>query len=581
MIIKMKTISCHYDPIYCLEHNNRDIISSNVDVSRTINNYNCVVSGGEVLLDYEIPMYWPDIRKEYRILVRLYRKKQAATEAKMRSEYWDQVRRFERLRIDRYEELGLKCKQLELIFSPLGFIERIQREVQYLEEMRKLEYELRDQEIAMILHETLKDAHMNSVRLGLWEYDRANETHYLEQMDRAITKMAQYVEDFDNVELRHQSKDDILHRFATIDEIYDRVYEPSFREFQDRQRPCRRYEGTYLEQIREGQAREHNKKQQNKNSKCRTPAEAIEFVIGIGDMDNTGYLCASEDSYKSEILLKDYCDYLLTKAPNVCVVTTKELDDPNWQPPFNNGLLILNLVVHADEATPGIHLTCIPYSRGCKRGPAVQASLGRAMAGLGYPSTWKDVLDENGERIPKRNRNGEIVLNKDGSVRYQQEPDKQGIIDWIEEQKQWLQAEMLRRYDWHREYKGSHPRGNLSIPDYKVARALERQAEIEQQVISVVRKAEDRIENICRRLDCSADTIYMNGDSISLVANYINTCSDEEYEEIVAKAAEYMKNMSANEKGLVYQALSDIIKSANMKQQEQLATTKDAKQHMR
>ena len=81
-------------------------------------------------------------------------------------------------------------------------------------------------------------------------------------------------------------------------------------------------------------------------------------------------------------------------------MTTQELTNPNWQPPFRHGLIILNLTMHADEATPGIHLTCIPYSRDCKRGPAVQASLGRALTGMGYPSTWKDVLDENGERVP-------------------------------------------------------------------------------------------------------------------------------------------------------------------------------------
>jgi len=577
MHTKTKTISCHYDSIFCMEHNNREIISANVDISRTVNNYNCVVSGGEVLLDYDIPMYWLEIRKEYRKLIQLYWKEEAAAKSKMNDEYWEHIRRLDWLYYSHY----LGTAPIGLHSVPLGFFERWKLELKFLEEERKLKDEIRSKEIEMILADTIKDARANSIRLGLMEYDRINETRYLEQMDRAISKMAEYVEDFDNMELRLVSEVDIAPRFATIDEIYDHFYEPSFREFQGRQRPCRRYEGTYLEQIREGQVRERRKKQQNKNSKCRAPAEAIEFVIGFGDMDNTGYLCAPEDAYKSEILLKDYCDYLLTKAPNICVVTTKELDNPNWQPPFKHGLIILNLVVHADEDTPGIHLTCIPYSRGCKRGPAVQASLGRAMAGMGYPSTWQDVLDENGERIPKRNRNGDIIYNKDGSIRYQQEPDKQGVIDWIEDQKLWLQTEMKRRYDWEREYKGSHSRGNLSIPDYKVARAKERQAEIEKQVEDVLYNATARIEKLLRMLNSSAEYVCRNDDNGTFLVRYINSCSDEEYERIVHQAEEYMKNISSNEKIKVHQALSEIIQNADRKQKEQLLPNNDNKQHTR
>ena len=232
--------------------------------------------------------------------------------------------------------------------------------------------------------------------------------------------------------------------------------------FQNKQRPCRRFNGTYLEQIRAGQHKTAKAKQQSKNTKSRKTAEAIEIVFTIGDKDNTGYAEAFVEAKCAEEILGDFCDHLLGQS-NLCTVTTKELEDPNWGPPFKNGLIVVNLTVHADEATPGVHLTCIPYSCDCKRGPAVQASMGRALAGMGYPSTWKDSLDESGSRIPKRNKNGDIVYNLDGSIRYKQEPDKQGILDWIEEQKQWIQKEMKRRYDWDREYKGSHATGALQF----------------------------------------------------------------------------------------------------------------------
>ena len=104
------------------------------------------------------------------------------------------------------------------------------------------------------------------------------------------------------------------------------------------------------------------------------------------------------------------------------------------------------------------------------------------MTGMGYPSTWKDMLDEHGERVPKRDKNGNVIHNADGTVRYKQEPDGQGIIDWIEDQKRWIHNKMKIRYGWEREYKGSHSRGNLSTPDYQAARANERQAEFERQM---------------------------------------------------------------------------------------------------
>ena len=582
MIIQMKTISGHYDTVYCLEHNNRDIISSNVDASRTINNYNCVVSDGEVVWAWGNPMYIPDVWKAFRKIVALYWEERALAIALEMEEYWEQRRMIQGDYSDRQKALhGAYRSPFAILCLPLLIAYGVKLELDYNEEMRKIENEMKDFEVELFIEDMTMKAYKNSIRMGLRDYDRERGTRYLEQMDRVVSKMAELANDMENRELRYEMNHDQRSRFATIDEIYDKLYEPAFREFQDRQRPCRRYEGTYLEYIREGQSRERRKKQQNKNVKIRATAEAIEIVFGIGDRDNTGYNYVPNDAKKSEVLLKDYCDHLMTNQPNICVVTTRELEDPTWQPPFKHGLIVLNLTVHADEDTPGIHLTCIPYSRDCKRGPTVQASLGRTMTGMGYPSTWKDVRDENGERIPKRNRNGEVVLNKDGSVRYQQEPDKQGIIDWIEEQKQWLQAEMLRRYDWHREYKGSHPRGNLSTPDYKIARAKERQEEIEKQVEGVLRNATERIEKLLRMLNSSAEYVYRNDDNGTFLVHYINSCSDEEYERIIQQAEEYMMNMSRNEKIKVHQALSEIIRNANMKQKAQLPPDSDNKQRTR
>lgn len=77
-------------------------------------------------------------------------------------------------------------------------------------------------------------------------------------------------------------------------------------------------------------------------------------------------------------------------------------------------------------------------------------------------------------------KHAEAKNAKDGTTRYQQEPEKQEILDWIEDQKKWIQSEMEYRYGWEWEYKGSHPRGNLSAPDYQIARAKERRQEMDE-----------------------------------------------------------------------------------------------------
>ena len=128
------------------------------------------------------------------------------------------------------------------------------------------------------------------------------------------------------------------------------------------------------------------------------------------------------------------------------------------------------------------------------------------MRGMGYLSTWTDVLDENGNKMPKCNKDKEIIYNKDGSVRYLQKPDKQGIIDWIEDQKNWIHREMLTRYGWEREYKGSHPRGNLSTPDYRAARAAERLQEFERKIQQIQAEFDAHIEEQICKLDSSVDT---------------------------------------------------------------------------
>jgi len=114
-----------------------------------------------------------------------------------------------------------------------------------------------------------------------------------------------------------------------------------------------------------------------------------------------------------------------------------------------------------------------------------------------------------------------------------QEPNQQGIIVWIEDQKEWIQTEMLNRYGWEREYKGSHPWGNLSTPDYQVARAKERQQEAERKINEILSGFMAHINSKIDRLNESVDKVRHNSDDWEKVIRYLNTCPQDAYEEVV------------------------------------------------
>ena len=154
-------------------------------------------------------------------------------------------------------------------------------------------------------HMTFRAAKL-SMREALSQEDLASGSHYLQIMDKTVSDLGKLAS-----EKASQVQPMTSLRFATLEEIYSKLYEPAFQAFQQRQRPCRRFNGTYLEQIRQGQRKHTTAKQQSKNAKSRVTAEALEIVFTIGDMDNTGYAQAYTDAKQAEALLGDFCDHLL------------------------------------------------------------------------------------------------------------------------------------------------------------------------------------------------------------------------------------------------------------------------------
>jgi len=537
---KLKTISGHYDTAYNIEHNNRIFVPKNVDKNRIPWNYNCVAAGQEAYFDPTNPRHISEFWARYKELNALYWSDRTIAQTLAYTRYREHL---QYMRKYSYRQYPIPHNPVEALITLLFLPILIPCGIYLHHQHQKAKAEWEQFKEEQWLRDMTYKAAKASLRNALNTYDFNNGTKCLHIMDTTVEELGMIAQTQSSAISLETS---CPSRFATLEEIYDRFYEPSFQAFQSKQRPCRRYNGTYLEQIREGQHRVIKAKQQSKNVKSRKTAEAIEIVFTIGDKDNTGYVKSFADAKRAEEILRDYCDHLLTQ-PNLCTITTKELNDPNWQPPFKNGLILLNLTLHADEATPGIHLTCIPYSRGCKRGPSVQASLGRALVGMGYPSTWKDSIDEHGERIPKTNKKGDIIYNQDGSIRYKQEPDKQGIVDWIEDQKQWIQTEMKKRYDWDREYKGSHPRGNLSTPDYQAARAKERQEEYQALLNESLTKYDERIYELTLKLDDAVDQQWQQASNQDIIEHYLSVCTDKEYDFILSRASAYLDQLAYTE----------------------------------
>ena len=72
--------------------------------------------------------------------------------------------------------------------------------------------------------------------------------------------------------------------------------------------------------------------------------------------------------------------------------------------------------------------------------------------------------------------------DEDGNLKPQMKRDRYGGADWVETQKAALQEMMLKEFGWERFYKGSNPRGNLTLSDYRREKAAEMAKEEERKL---------------------------------------------------------------------------------------------------
>ena len=323
----------------------------------------------------------------------------------------------------------------------------------------------------------------------------------------------------------------------TLEQAYEKLFQESYEKWLEKERRKSRAKNappTYYEKI------EQDKKKHL----------SYEVIWQIGDMDDTGYETNPEDAKIAEQILKEFAVHLMLDLPNVTSMSQNKIEDPDWKPPFDAGIIITNFALNGDESTPHLHMTFVPYSDHCSRGQQTQNALSKTFARMGYKTTMKHAVDKNNELVWQDTPEGK----KPQMVR-----DAFGAIEWIEEQKEWLAEQIEKRMNCERLFKGKNERGDLLLSDYRRERAAEKalEAELElqrtQQVLEAakVQTAEelekldnqitDKKEDLSiqqRLLDDSTESLKELDEKIAEKDAKVKI-ADDLYNEISAKAENF------------------------------------------
>lgn len=245
----------------------------------------------------------------------------------------------------------------------------------------------------------------------------------------------------------------------TLEQVYDKLFQKSYEEWLAKERKKSRAKDdspTYYEKI------EKDKKKHL----------SYEIIWQIGDMDDTGYDTDNLSAIWAEDVLLRFANHLMFEVPNVTLAFKWCLEDPEWKPPFEAGIVITNFAFNGDESTPHLHITFVPYSDNCSRGQKTQNALAQTFTRMGYKTTMEQARDASDELVWQDTPEGK----KTQMVR-----TDYGAVEWIEEQKNWIAENMEKNIGWKRLYKGKNERGDLLLSDYRRERAAEKALEAERE----------------------------------------------------------------------------------------------------
>lgn len=323
----------------------------------------------------------------------------------------------------------------------------------------------------------------------------------------------------------------------TLEQAYEKLFQASYEKWLEKEHRKSRAKNaplTYYEKI------EQDKKKHL----------SYEVIWQIGDMDDTGYETNPEDAKIAEDILWNFAMRLMFDLPNVTYISKEKIEDTDWKPPFDAGIIITNFALNGDESTPHLYMTFVPYSDNCSRGQQTQNALAQTFARMGYKTTMKHAVDKNDELVWQNTPNGK----KPQMVR-----DAFGVIEWIEEQKEWITEQIEKRMDCQRLFKGKNERGDLPLSDYRRERAAEKALEAELELqrtqhkleVAKVQTAEeleklegqitDKKEDLSihqRLLDDSTESLKELDEKIAEKDAKVKI-ADDLYNEISAKAENY------------------------------------------
>ena len=331
----------------------------------------------------------------------------------------------------------------------------------------------------------------------------------------------------------------------TLPQVYEKLFAKPYKEWRDREIKKgrgKRFPPTYYEKI----------EQDKQKHLC------YEIIWQIGDMRDTGFIYTPDDAHRAQDLLDEFAKYLL-ELPEVCVVTQKELDDPSWKPPFEAGLIFHHMVYHGDENSPHIHMTYIPYTTNSSKGAPIQNAFAQTFKDLGFSTTMRQAVTETGDLVWQK--------DEDGNPKPQMKRDRYGGADWVETQKAVLQDMMLREFGWERFYKGSNPRGNLLLSDYRREKAAE-----------MAKEEERKLEDIKDKVVTRQATIQAQAEQLEVMLESLDKGAEAERQlsiRITDKNAELndvLRNLAdkSTELDEVKQDLTD--KKSEVREQEQKLT---------
>lgn len=263
-------------------------------------------------------------------------------------------------------------------------------------------------------------------------------------------------------------------RQFTIEKVYKKLFESSYQEWREKEIKKSRGDrcpDTYYEKIQ----------------KDKQKHVLYEIIWQIGDMEDTGYNTNYIDSLKAEQLLIDFAMHMLKEVPNVTYITKERLEDTEWEPPFEEGIVISNFAFNGDESTPHLHMSFIPYVKNCSRGQSVQNAFSQAFKRMGYATTMKQAVDDADNLVWQETPKGKVPQMK--KVEF-------GAVNWIEEQKEWIAHRMIKEFGWERFFKGKNERGDLLLSDYRRERAAEKAKAAECDL----EKKEEELENTSEKV---------------------------------------------------------------------------------